>query len=134
MLFSPLKKGRSWVDLRHEIGIKRLSGKRNHAGLAVISSCRVIIHPGRLLHPIPPQQHLWQEVPDPTPRGVWACPNPAGLQVALLPFFTAALEHGQDLVVGLGAALAGWGHLAPWWTTHQRTGMSPASPLSLPQL
>lgn len=74
------KKGRSWVDLRHEIGVKGLSGKRNHAGLAVISSCRVIIHLRRLLHPIPPQQHLWQEVAKPSTT---RCPGMSQCSCAL---------------------------------------------------
>jgi len=91
VLFSPQKKGRSWAYPRHEIGIKRLSGKCNGAGLAATSSCRVIIRPGKLLHPIPPQQHLWQEMPDPTLSGVQGCAKPAGLCGCSAP----VLHHGS---------------------------------------
>lgn len=61
-------------------------------------------------------------------------PTQLGSVVPLLQFRTTAPEHRQGLDMGLGAALAGWGPLAPPWSTRYRTGMSPASPLPLPQL
>lgn len=109
MLFSPQEKGRSWVNLRHEIGIKGLSGKRNRAGLAVISSCRVIIHPGRLLHPIPPQQHLWQEVARPSTK---RCPGTS--QHSCAPW---VLCSGSSLQLLRMDRIWSWG-----WGLHWKVG------------
>lgn len=52
---------------------------------------------------------------------------------ALLWFFTAALENGHNLVMGLEAALEGWGPLASAWTVHQRR-KCPASHFPAPAL